>query len=73
LFVFQWLKLDELIEKERQIRYRMSSRAGILALMLHSTYDHVLMERLSAEANNSQHQRDNNTCTHSKSTNVPDE
>lgn len=71
--VRQWLKLDELIEKERQIRHRMSSRAGVLALMLHSTYDHVLMERLSAEANNSQHQRENNTCTISNSTKVSDE
>jgi len=70
VFIFQWLKLDELIEKERQIRHRMSSRAGVLALMLHSTYDHDLMERLSAEANNSQHQLNNNTCTTSKLTNV---
>lgn len=68
--MFQWLKLDELIEKERQIRHRMSSRAGVLALMLHSTYDHELMERLSTEANN---QRDNNICAPSKSTNVSDE
>ncbi|XP_026814489.1 CXXC-type zinc finger protein 1-like [Rhopalosiphum maidis] len=71
--VRQWLKLDELVEKERQIRYRMSSRAGVLALMLHSTYDHELMERLTAEANNSQHQRENNSCISSKSTNVSDE
>jgi len=71
--MFQWLKLDELVEKERQIRYRMASRAGVLALMLHSTYDHELMERLTAEAKNSQHQRENNSCVSSKSTNVSDE
>lgn len=67
------MKLDELVEKERQIRHRMSTRAGVLALMLHSTYDHELMERLAAEANNSQHQRENNSCVPSKPTIVSDE
>ncbi|XP_063232114.1 CXXC-type zinc finger protein 1-like isoform X2 [Bacillus rossius redtenbacheri] len=43
--VRQWLKLDELVEQERQIRHLMASRAGVLALMLHSTYDHELMEQ----------------------------
>jgi COMPASS component SPP1 len=47
--VRQWLKIDELIEQERQIRHAMSSRAGVLALMLHSTYNHELYERLSAQ------------------------
>ncbi|XP_050524287.1 CXXC-type zinc finger protein 1 [Daktulosphaira vitifoliae] len=56
--VRQWLKLDELVEKERQIRHRMSTRAGVLALMLHSTYDHEMMERLTSEAN-SQQKREN--------------
>ncbi|CAG9861757.1 unnamed protein product [Phyllotreta striolata] len=46
--VRQWMKMDELMEKERQIRSSMASRAGVLALMLHSTYNHELMERLSA-------------------------
>ncbi|KAL1502138.1 hypothetical protein ABEB36_007328 [Hypothenemus hampei] len=45
--VRQWLKLDELLDKERQIRANMSNRAGVLALMLHSTYNHELMERLA--------------------------
>lgn len=45
--VRQWLKLDELIEQERQIRQRMADRAGVLALMLHSTYNHDLMEQMS--------------------------
>lgn len=66
------MKLDELVEKERQIRHRMSTRAGVLALMLHSTYDHELMERLAAEAKNSQHQREGNYVL-SKSTNTSDE
>ncbi|XP_049825378.1 CXXC-type zinc finger protein 1 isoform X2 [Aethina tumida] len=41
----QWLKLDELLEKERQLRTSMASRAGVLALMLHSTYNHEVMEK----------------------------
>uniref|UniRef100_A0AB39CFD3 CXXC-type zinc finger protein 1 n=1 Tax=Colaphellus bowringi TaxID=561076 RepID=A0AB39CFD3_9CUCU len=45
--VRQWLKLDELLEKERQIRTSMANRAGVLALMLHSTYNHELMERIT--------------------------
>ncbi|KAJ8874368.1 hypothetical protein PR048_025216 [Dryococelus australis] len=44
-FTMLWLKLDELVEQERQIRHLMASRAGVLALMLHSTYDHELMEQ----------------------------
>lgn len=67
------MKLDELVEKERQIRHRMSTRAGVLALMLHSTYDHELMERLAADAKNSQHQRENNSTNPSKLTNMSDE
>lgn len=63
------MKLDELVEKERQIRHRMSSRAGVLALMLHSTYNHELMERLAADAKNS-HQRENNSNVSLKSTNT---
>uniref|UniRef100_A0A8D8LQM5 CXXC-type zinc finger protein 1 n=1 Tax=Cacopsylla melanoneura TaxID=428564 RepID=A0A8D8LQM5_9HEMI len=42
--VRQWLKLDELLEQERQIRLRMTSRAGVLSLMLHSTYNHEIMD-----------------------------
>lgn len=36
----QWLKLDELFEKEQKIRYTMASRHGILGLMLHQTIVH---------------------------------
>lgn len=45
--VRQWLKMDELIEQERQLRHNMASRAGVLALMLHSTYNHQIMEQLT--------------------------
>lgn len=44
--VRQWLKMDELMEQERQVRTAMASRAGVLGLMLHSTYNHVIMEKL---------------------------
>lgn len=44
--VRQWLKLDELMEQERQIRSAMASRTGVLGLMLHSTYNHALMDKL---------------------------
>lgn len=45
--VRQWLKLDELLEQERQIRHNMASRAGVLSLMLNSTYNHKIMEQLT--------------------------
>lgn len=48
--VRQWLKMDELIEQERQMKIAMTSRAGVLGLMLHSTYNHVVMERLCAQS-----------------------
>ncbi|XP_069943129.1 CXXC-type zinc finger protein 1 isoform X2 [Cherax quadricarinatus] len=44
--VRQWLKLDELLEQERLVRQAMTNRAGVLGLMLHSTYDHALAEKL---------------------------
>ncbi|CAG9105533.1 unnamed protein product [Plutella xylostella] len=49
--VRQWLKLDELVEQERSIRLAMASRAGVLGLMLHSTYNHDVMERIAAAGN----------------------
>ncbi|CAG0878962.1 unnamed protein product, partial [Cyprideis torosa] len=36
------IQLDELLHEERQVRAAMSSRAGVLPLLLHSTYDHDL-------------------------------
>lgn len=44
--VRQWLKMDELMDQERQIRNAMASRANVLGLMLHSTYNHEVMERM---------------------------
>jgi COMPASS component SPP1 len=46
--VRQWLKVDELLEQERQVRQRMACRAGVLPLLLHSTYDHDAMEQMTA-------------------------
>lgn len=46
--VRQWLKIDELFEQERQIRQKLVQRAGVLALMLHSTYDHDAMEKMTS-------------------------
>ncbi|XP_028161120.1 CXXC-type zinc finger protein 1-like isoform X3 [Ostrinia furnacalis] len=48
--VRQWLRLDELVEQERSIRLAMASRAGVLGLMLHSTYNHEVMERITTKA-----------------------
>ncbi|XP_047512603.1 CXXC-type zinc finger protein 1-like isoform X1 [Pieris napi] len=45
--VRQWLRLDELVEQERSIRLAMASRAGVLGLMLHSTYNHEMVERIT--------------------------
>lgn len=53
--VRQWLKIDELVEKERQLRHEMATRAGVLALMLHSTYNHDLMEQLAAVQQQKKH------------------
>lgn len=53
--VRQWLKMDELLEKERQIRQAMASRAGVLALMLHSTYNHEVMEQITKASQQDQH------------------
>lgn len=39
-FSLQWMKLDELIEQERNIRIAMSNRVGVLGLLLHQTVDH---------------------------------
>lgn len=44
--VKQWMKVDELLEQERQVRAAMSNRAGVLGLLLHSTFNHELEEKL---------------------------
>ncbi|XP_066285028.1 CXXC-type zinc finger protein 1-like isoform X2 [Branchiostoma lanceolatum] len=46
--VRQWLKLDDLFEQERNIRYAMANRSGLLGLMLHQTIDHDLMNQQNA-------------------------
>lgn len=40
LLLWQWYKLDELFEQERNVRTAMTNRAGLLALMLHQTIQH---------------------------------
>ena len=40
------MKLDELMEKERQEKDCMSRRAGVLNLMLHSTSNHEVLEKI---------------------------
>lgn len=52
--VREYLKLDELMEQERHIRQAMASRANVLGLMLHSTYNHEIMERLIRMNNRTQ-------------------
>ncbi|KAK2144497.1 hypothetical protein LSH36_751g01049 [Paralvinella palmiformis] len=44
----QWMKLDDLFEQERYIRTAMSSRAGVLSLMLHQTIDHDPLRAMKA-------------------------
>nr|CAD7441395.1 unnamed protein product [Timema bartmani]CAD7453742.1 unnamed protein product [Timema tahoe] len=44
--VRQLLKIDELIEQERQLRHLLTNRAGVMALLLHSTFDHEGMEAI---------------------------
>ena len=48
-----WMKLDELMEKERQEKDCMSRRAGVLNLMLHSTFNHEVMEKVQMVARSS--------------------
>lgn len=38
--VRQWLKIDDLFEQERQEKEIISRRAGVLGLLLHSTFNH---------------------------------
>lgn len=44
------MKFDELFETERQIRTRMSDRAGVLSLMLHATYNHEIMDQVNSQS-----------------------
>ena len=47
--VKQWMRVDELIEQERQVKLSMSNRSGVLGLMLHSTFNHDLDGRWQAQ------------------------
>jgi len=51
--------MDDLLEQERQIRASMTSRAGVLGLMLHSTYNHEVIEELCRAAQIKQQQDQN--------------
>lgn len=44
-----WLKLDELLDQERQIKQALTNRAGVLGLLLHSTFDHELREKIQKQ------------------------
>lgn len=39
-YVLQWMKIDELFEQERNVRFAFANRMGVLGLMLHQTVDH---------------------------------
>lgn len=45
--VRQWMKIDELIEQERQIKQAIASRSSLMGLLLHSIFDHERMEKIS--------------------------
>ena len=47
--VRQWMRVDELIEQERVMKASMSSRAGVLGLLLHSTFNHELDDKFQAQ------------------------
>lgn len=55
--VRQWLKMDELVEQERHVRTAMASRAGLLGLMLHSTYNHDIMDKFRLQQHEQQQQQ----------------
>jgi len=55
--VRQWLKLDELLEKERQEKEAMSRRAGVLNLLLHSTFNHEVAQIIKNKNKNAQDQK----------------
>ena len=48
--VRMWMKMDELIEQERQIKQAMSSRSGLLGLLLNSTFDHEIAAMMEQQA-----------------------
>lgn len=49
LVCLQWLKLDALLDQERQCKQALTNRAGVLGLLLHSTFDHDLREKIQKQ------------------------
>ena len=43
------MKVDELMEQERVVKTTMSSRAGVLGLLLHSSIDHDVEAKFQAQ------------------------
>ncbi|RXG53731.1 CXXC-type zinc finger protein 1 [Armadillidium vulgare] len=69
--VRQCLKLDELVEQERQVRLAMTNRAGVLGLMLHSTYDHEYAAKMQ-QKQQQQHQHQQQAHHHQRQTGTSD-
>ena len=46
LRVKEFLTRDDLFEEESKVRTAMANRAGVLALIMHSTFDHSYDERM---------------------------
>ena len=55
----QYMRADELMEQERQLRHKLANRSGVLALMLHSTYNHEVMEQMTAQQAQQQQNMEN--------------
>jgi hypothetical protein len=43
------MKLDELFHQERQCKQALTDRAGVLGLLLHSTFDHEIRDKLQKQ------------------------
>lgn len=41
--------MDELLIQERQCKQALTDRAGVLGLLLHSTFDHEIREKLQKQ------------------------
>jgi len=50
--VKQWMKVDELLEQERHVRNTLANRAGVLGLLLHSTFNHEIDEKMKLAQQN---------------------
>ena len=45
----QYLKMDEMLEKESNLKTALRNRAGMLGILLNTTFDHDLQNRIEAE------------------------